>query len=242
MALKHVFEEATKATTRFAAEYAEGRSRQPALAPYDEAPAVLAALDPGSGMGSADRAAIVGALLCEHRREAHPLWQSMLLAAFEPMLRRLRHAAGPKGDPDLDQEVVYAFLQALGSVSTDSGYAPRALRWATRGVVLDPHRAARRGGRPRPFHDEEYVEPFADGEAAAAERLARLFAGAGIGGELAEMLLATIGGDEPLKDYADRRAASQDDRRRAAAYDRLVRDRLRAVARIRTRAGHASAT
>ena len=221
MALKHVFEEATKATTRFAAEYAEGRSRQPALAPYDEAPAVLAALDPGSGMGSADRAAIVGALLCEHRREAHPLWQSMLLAAFEPMLRRLRHAAGPKGDPDLDQEVVYAFLQALGSVSTDSGYAPRALRWATRGVVFDP---------------------FADGEAAAAERLARLFAGAGIGGELAEMLLATIGGDEPLKDYADRRAASQDDRRRAAAYDRLVRDRLRAVARIRTRAGHASAT
>lgn len=67
-------------------EYAGGRAAQAALAPYACARDLLAALALSSPLAYEDRDAITLALIAEHQRVAHPLWQSILLVAYEPML------------------------------------------------------------------------------------------------------------------------------------------------------------
>jgi hypothetical protein len=116
--------------SKFPAEFARGRASAEALAPFATIDELLGALALASSASHAERDAITLALITLHQRASHPLWQTLLLIAYEPMLanllRRLRDrgSKGSKRDSgtleakdDAEQRVFLAFLEALQKVS-----------------------------------------------------------------------------------------------------------------------------
>jgi hypothetical protein len=100
---------------RHEATFGKARETEPAFAPYATATALLGALAPQSPLPVAERQPLAQAVLRHHQTAMHPLWQALLVGAFEPVLRRLsRYARGSKEDHD--QQVLLAFLQALRKV------------------------------------------------------------------------------------------------------------------------------
>jgi hypothetical protein len=111
---------------------AEARARRPELARFETAGAVLAALKRNSAQTAAERYATVAAIVTEHRAHPNPQWPALLLVAFAPMLQILRNRLGPPRDEELDDRVVFAFLEAIASVPLGAGdFMPVALRRAT---------------------------------------------------------------------------------------------------------------
>jgi hypothetical protein len=107
------------ASSRFGAELARARGLHLALARYTTAQHVLDALSQDSELTNAERDGIVLALVTEHLRTRHPLWQTLLLVAYEPMLRSIaRRTLGARRDDAL-QGALCAFLEAVGKVKLD---------------------------------------------------------------------------------------------------------------------------
>lgn len=102
------------------------RARRPMLAPYPTVAAILEALDDEREETYPLRDAVALALLTEYAETKRPLWGSILLVAFYPMLSRLRHRLYSDSVPreELDQTVVMGFLTALKAVAA-FGYADR---------------------------------------------------------------------------------------------------------------------
>jgi len=98
------------------AAYQRVRQREPALAPYPTVSALLETLVADPRASREQRPRIVQALVLEYQRSRHPLWQALLVRVFGSLLVGLR-AQLPSGDrEDRDQQLLAAFLEALGRV------------------------------------------------------------------------------------------------------------------------------
>jgi DNA-directed RNA polymerase specialized sigma24 family protein len=241
MGLTLIFEGLKRSIGRYDDEYQRGRARQGALAPHRTARAVLDALAAGSPLSVIERGEVVVALVTEQQQVGHPLWQAMLVATFEPMLRKLRRRLGPANDEDLDQEVFVHFFEAIKALPEDerTAYAALALRRATaRGAFTSVRRAQRELPATSLDDEVESPDPFAQAileavvEASAAEA-ARVLRGGGGGDELRDIVLTSFAGESTLKEYVCQRYGAASDAVRAAAYGRLVRARHRLQIRLR---------
>jgi hypothetical protein len=242
MDLDAIFKSVQSSVGRFGAAYAEGRAEEPALAPFATAGDVLSALARPADFEAKD--AIVAALAARQQRAPHPLWQAILATAFRPMLLRLRGRLGKRGDDELDQRVLVAFLEAVAALRKDgpTRCTSLALRWNTEKALFGGLRADRRAAAPLcDFDDDTFRDPFAgaktsqEDEASAAEVI-RILESDPAGAEVRDMLVAKAG-DESLLDYVGRAYVGRDARARAAQYERLRRARDRVVTRIRARLG-----
>jgi hypothetical protein len=215
--------------------YAEALARHASLAPFPKVGGLLAALDLGSPLEPAERAAVVTALAREAQgAKPHPLWQSLLLVAFAPMLRRLRARIGNPKSAEHDQRVLFAFLNALRTVEPGP-HTALALRWATEKAVFGAIRKQRSVPEVLDFEEETCAPDLHQIEAlekAAVAEVAR-FVESECEEELVEVFHATTAGDLALKEYVARTYTGRTKKGLAAEYNRLCRARLRLVGQLR---------
>jgi hypothetical protein len=83
------------------------------FASYPSARSLFDALSEKSPLPLSERQSLVVALAVRHRATRHPLWQSLLLRAFAPMLLGLRAQTWGGTRADCDQRVLLSFLRAI---------------------------------------------------------------------------------------------------------------------------------
>jgi hypothetical protein len=232
------------------ATFDRARERVPAFAAHSSIVSVLAVLSDTSDERYAERDALTLALVCEQQREPSTLWTSALLIAYAPMLLRLR--GGLVGNEvaadDLDMLVVEAFLEAVGRLHEPHRPGRTAIR-----LRRDVRRAVFRAlnderGRldsAEPFDDELEL----DGLGAFAttkgghevdeddrEEMRRILferAALHVSRERLELVAETYLRSEPLNAYVARTRSELDGAARLAEYERLKRDRLRTLKKLR---------
>jgi hypothetical protein len=238
--LENTFGAIKKSLARPSAEYAEARARCTMLAPYETPDALVAALRGPSALTPPRRQALVAAVVAEHQRSKRPLWQSVLLAAFEPMLVRLRGNAGSATGEDWDQEVLLAFLEAAATLQPGEEMM-RALLWLTEAKLKRATRRDRRAQDHGTFNDATYCTPFRDQAHAklATEDVMQIIEKRG-GPELLTAVLATGVEEETLTGYVARAYPDASPAERASRYKRLFVARSRVLAELRVRAERAS--
>jgi hypothetical protein len=215
--------------------YAALRERHAAVGPYPDVESLLEALRPASSTDGVTRAALVAALLAAHQGGEGKLPEALLLAAFEPMLVRLRVRLGGQSE-DTDQMLLVAFLGALRAVRPE-----RFAALAIRGAVLDAVKAHIRGERRHrgvlSFDEETYAEDLfglgqIDKMAAAEVTSIALARG---GEELLGALLATAATSETLASYVRRTRPNESEQARANAYERLRLAHQKVLAEVRAK-------
>jgi len=224
-ALRH----ASRGTT-----YKDAVGRHAPLAAFPKVDLLVEALDLRSSLSPEDRNAVVTALAIEAQRAPHPLWQSLLLVAFAPMLRRLRARLDKPRNEELDQRVLFAFLSALRAI-VPGPFTPLALRWATEKAVFGAVRKQRRAPKTIPFEEETCAPDLHEIEAVERSAVAEIarFVESVCDGELLEVFHATTAGDLPLKEYVARTYTGRTKKGLAAEYNRLCRARLRLTTELR---------
>lgn len=223
-----------------------GRARHPALAPHEGVASVLAALADDREHTYPDRDALTRTLLAEHRESGDALWASMLLVAYYPMLSRLRHRLVCDTVPrdELDQVVVTAFLGAISELSL-LDHADRIalrLRQRTERQVFAFLRKEREQQHPSATSDELATlgaEITETGRTATTDEalldvtlLLERAAHEGLSKAGIEVIEATVLRRERLRSYVER-VAPDDDVERERMYQRLKRQRTRALRRVR---------
>jgi hypothetical protein len=213
--------------------FAETRARRPELAPFETLGDIRRALEPSSSLTVNARRALVTALVEESQKGVSVIWSSLLVLAFAPMMHRLRKHVGPRFDPDLDSEILVAFLSAVRTVRPGS-YTSLALRWATEKEVLNARRAERRLGTLAPFDEDLHSSPVLhESESRTTfEEILRTLEKEGAA-EILDVLIATRGRDESLRAYVVRTCPNP--RERNARYEHLCRARLTLEREIRER-------
>lgn len=210
----------------FSAVFTGARARRAELAPFETVADLQRALAPSSTLLSTpERRSLVTALVEESQRGRSPLWSSLLVLAFAPMLHRLRNHAGARGDADLDSATLVAFLAAIRAVRPGA-YTSLALRWATEKEVLTARIADGRLGSIASFDEGLHHNPvFHETEASRTfDDVVRALDAHGVT-EILDVLIATRGRDESLRAYVARTCANP--RERASRYEHLCRARLR---------------
>lgn len=227
-----------------------GRARQPALAAHPHAPGVLAELAEDDQDNLSQRDALSLALLREHGASGAPLWSSMLIVAYAPMLKQLRHRllADRGVREDLDQIVLCAFLATVDALARHPAEdcIPVRLRQRTQRRVFDFLRRERREHHRYGEPAEEVLvepEPFVgqssvvnSQEAADLSRLLRGGARGWISQGSIDVVATTVLGQEPLRDYVAR-VGPADRAARERMYQRLKRKRSRAMQQLRELVG-----
>ena len=216
--------------------YDEARSRHRELAPHANAREVLAALRSSSALSPSERDALLATVLTEHQRAPQPVWQSILLVAFEPLLVRIRKSINRKPDADNDQQVFLGFLEAICSVRVGH-HTLLALRWLTEAHVEGAVRKDSLAVKDhKPYNDERATSgPFSPTfQKVAAAEIMDLIERRG-GRALLEAIVATDAHDEPLTEYVARAYADLSEHGRASTYDRLWRGRNKVLAELRQR-------
>jgi len=122
-------------------EFQRARAREPSLAPYATAMALFEAIPRAWPRDLEQFEPVVLALLREHQRSHHPLWQALLLRVFEPMLVRLRVRLRCRDWEDRGSMLLLAFLEVISSVSPEPGRAFLSVRCATGRAVFEAARA-----------------------------------------------------------------------------------------------------
>ena len=84
--------------TRFFPHYVEVDRVE--LLPFATPGDVVAALRSSSSLKASERYALVAALVAEHQQRPHPLWTSILVLGFAPMMLRMRRGLGRVRDDD----------------------------------------------------------------------------------------------------------------------------------------------
>lgn len=228
------------------------RAREPALAAHADVASVLAALADDSEATYPARDALTRALLAEHRASGEALWASVLLVAYYPMLSRLRHRLVSDTVPrdELDQLVVTSFLAAMTKlpVHEQLDRVAMRLRQRTERQVFAYLRKEREHLHPI-AEVEELVQ--LDTEALAPRRttiderlydlalLLRRAVKEGIPQSGLDVVAATVLRQELLRSYVER-MAPDDDLARERMYQRLKRQRSRALRRLKTLLGGSS--
>lgn len=232
--------DATSAAHRHAFE--AGRARAPALAAHPNVASVLAMLDDAAEDTYAAREALAHALLLQYRTTHATLWASLLLSAFKPMLVRLRSRLLSDSVPgeDLDQLVLSSFLAALTEVPLADRLAMR-LRQHTERQVFTFLRKERQQRRHDVDVDElEDVEPdavaphfeCADEVLRDVALLIQRAAQEGVSTSGFDIVEATVLRREALHAYVERLKPG-DDAARKRLYQRIKRQRARAMQRLK---------
>jgi hypothetical protein len=150
-----------KTLSRKSPSYDRGRTRHRALAPYETPAAAAAAVRADSRAPLKERERILTALVEEHQLEPSPVWQSLLLLGFQPLLVRLRSLAGActhrdraRTDEDRDQDVLVAFLDGVRTVRAGA-YTTLGVRWATEARLAAALRPPVEDRRTEEHDDEE---------------------------------------------------------------------------------------
>ncbi len=236
MSMLETFAAIKKSLARPSAIYTDARARHAALADHETPAALLEALRASSRLSAIERDAILVALVTENQRAPQPVWQSLLLAAFEPMLVRLRGRLGSRNDEERDLELISAFLEAVRAIRVGP-FMAYVLRLATAARVFEPRRKEKHAPTMVPFEEETHpCNPFesaAEAHVAVAD-VVRIIEAKG-GHELLDAMLATHGTDESLTDYVARVHADRTPTERASAYERLKIARRDMLADLRTR-------
>src|SRR5580704_7002914 len=222
--------------SRHAAIYAAARPNHPALASYETIADVLAALGQSSRLSVDERDLILIAVVTEHQRTRHALWQAILINAFAPMLLFLRKRQGRPDEIDLDQAVLLAFLEAARSIRTESHVA-RCLRIVTEAKVFETERKERRHAGADVFDDEvQYPSVFGASThtKVAAKEVLDLIEAEG-GPELRDVMFATCALDDTVAEYVARVHARKTPAARAAIADRLRRQRVNVLQKLNAR-------
>lgn len=229
-----------------------GRARQSALASHHDVGSVLTALADDAEATYPARDALTRALLAERRESGQSLWASVLLVAYFPMLSRLRHRLVSDTVPgdELDQLVVTSFLAAVTElpIHEDTDRVAMRLRQRTERQVFACLRKER-----EQRHSSADVDELADvnPEALPPSRspsdeklydlalLLRHAVDAGLSQSGLDVIEATVIGRELLRSYVER-IAPDDDLARERLYQRLKRQRSRALRRLKTLLGASS--
>jgi hypothetical protein len=225
--------------SKHSAEFARGRASQPALASFATPADVVAALALASSVSAQERDAITLALVAEHQRAARPVWQSLLLIAYEPMLggvwKRLLNKR------DAEARLVLAFLESVAQIAVDRPPSLVALhlRHAVERRVFGTGAAAHiepeilslkeaRNERVVESHDAQILA--SDEMRRLQDELARLF------GDEASLVLDVLvharTGRLALEAFVDARHADETPRARLAIYRRLERLRRQALTHL----------
>jgi hypothetical protein len=142
MSLRLVMQSLAWSVRRYESTYRSACSEEPTFAPYPTANALLATLKDQSALPLPQRQTLVAALILRYQATRHPLWQLLLLGAFQPLLGGLRQR--DRGNrSDRDQRVLAAFLQALGSVRVEGQLVFLAVSRATARALFRAVRAER---------------------------------------------------------------------------------------------------
>jgi hypothetical protein len=244
MGLKDIVEQMNRGLGRYLEKYVAAVKTVPALGPYPTLDMLLEALRLSSALSYGERTAIALALVRAQRAAPHPLWQQILLHAYQPMLCRVRKGLGGNRD-ELDQHVLTCFLIAVDEVPlvADPGRLPMHLRERTRRAVFRGLGAESRqrklresveaflAERPRQQRAPDDRDPPATrGEHALLERARNAK------GELGP-LLRTCGQRADLRALAREQCphVSKDELERV--YRRLQKKRHRLVVKLRRRSG-----
>lgn len=132
--------------------FQRARTTEAAFKPFESATTLLDALATASELEAGARQALVRALVRQHQGAPHPLWQALLLRAFEPMLLRLRRRDRGSKD-DRDQRVLLAFLQAITQLAPSAGPVFIALARATARELFRAVRSESAYAGDEPFDD-----------------------------------------------------------------------------------------
>lgn len=226
--------------------YAAGAARRAVLACHADVGAVWTALVDDREETYPARDALTRALVVEHRSSGHPLWASMLTVAYYPMLSRLRHRLVSDRLPreELDQLVLTAFVVAIAELPTHEEVDRIAMRLRQRTArqvfaSLRKERGEEHAG-PDPEEltagDEQLHGRCEDATDHARLDLALLLeraAAQGIAPGGLDVIDATIVRRERLRSYVAR-TTPDDAVARERTYQRLKRQRSRALRRLRT--------
>lgn len=124
-----------------------GRERHPTLVDYESPEVVLATLKDDRKQTYPKREALSRALLAEYRKTREALWANLLIVGYYPMLSRLRHRlfCDSVDEAELNQLVVVSFLEALSTLKDHECHDRVAMRLAqtTRRKVFNELRSER---------------------------------------------------------------------------------------------------
>ena len=238
-------------------QFLRARLRQTAFRPYHSINSLLTVLRKPGAADYAAKEAITRALISEFQNHPSPLWSLVLIAAYLPMLRKLRASirAAPIKDSDLDQYVILAFLEVVRSfeLTRNPRFTAIALKQRTRrrflGYVRHDLNEYRFTGSSLPEGFEERLDlPNWPPVRASASRIPRLpaaeeakelanllaeLAGNVLGEDRLNLITATYLYGEDLHSYAARTAPAPSPEARQQQYARLKRQRSRAIAELR---------
>lgn len=120
------------------------------LGQYPSPSDVVDALSMPSPLSVAERNAVVFALVRAHHTRPHVVWLEILVQAFKPMLLRLRRCVRGALGPDVDQQILMHFIDAVraaGEKGSPDRVAMR-LRQDTIFAVLNVLRKDLSSGKP----------------------------------------------------------------------------------------------
>jgi len=230
-----------------ARSFSEAQARHQCLAPYATLPSVLDAIGEQSDDSWHERERLTRALIAEYQVSSRPFWASVLLAAYYPMLNRLRHRVWGRSlqRDDLDQLVIASFLQVIATfpLAKKPDLIALRLRQRTERKVFDALRIEQRELKCRrelialtletqgtPFDEEPHLsEPDA---AEAAVAMVIDIAGQRLPKLNLDLVVATFLKQEQLSAYADR--VNGDHEPSARVYQRLKRRRAKVISRLRS--------
>jgi hypothetical protein len=224
----------------------EARARHAALAAYADVASVLRALAEDDEHTYPAREALTRALVAEHHASGSSLWASVLLVAYFPMLSRLRYRLVSDAVPrdELDQVVVTAFLSAVSELPEHERIDRIAmrLRQRTERQVFACLRKERGEGSTL-LDDEELAmachearsenhPDHSDDELFDLSLLLDRAAKEGVAPAGLDVVAATVLKREQLREYVERVGPS-DEAERERTYQRMKRQRSRAMKRLR---------
>jgi hypothetical protein len=233
------------------AAFNKARAREPALGAHASILSVLAVMNDESERRYAEREALTRALVREQQERPGPFWSSVLLIAYAPMLLRLRGriCGDAFARDDLDQMALEAFLEAVQRFPLAARPTRIAmyLRQDTQRAVFRRLRAEQQSRTRLTVLEEEAQaadefelfasprseEPLDDDECDELVEMLTARVGDRIAPAKLEVVIATHLRGESLRDYVARRHAELDEHAREVVYQRLKRERLRTLDKLR---------
>lgn len=241
MSIKTTIHELKKTIHLSPATFAQAKERRLELTPFATASEALTALLPDSSLSADERDALALAIIAEQQREHRPLWQAMLIVAYEPMLAKFCSKRTRDAD-ERESDVLHAFLEALLRVNCAA--PPRFLPLHLKGMTSTLLR--------RSMADELLDDAIGDDDddidaAAASAPLEEVEVSELIGQLLAKGATEVLGAvvavhveHQSLRAHVESTYAPCSAREQERLYHRLRRETRTVVARIRRRERRAS--
>lgn len=232
--------------------FAAAQDRQPDLAPYSGIEAVLGVLTDDSGTSATTREGVVRALLEEYQQGSATFWAGVLILSFLPLLGAVRMRLSDSGIPDdeLTSMLLTTFLDTASGLDVGHGARLTALRLRqqTARRVFEAINSERNQrdfdqafgaalhvslededrewmGCPRAFEDPEVTE--------LAVGLLHRWVGSRLDPAYLDLVAETVVRGVRLWDYLDSIYPDLPLAARIRTYQRLKRQRTRALERLR---------